>query len=297
MPAELIRNEDMADYHGNALCSSSKLRSLNQRGPFFYRGRYIDRTIPADEPTPALILGCACDTLITEGVDAFNAKYIVRPEGMNFTTKEGKLWKEMHSEPGKETLKYDEWVMLDRMRAALFAHPLYAMLTANVIAQATVRVPETQYGFGIQCRPDWLSLVPCAISGGLPYSVNLKTTLDWHLWFDESDPDGDRQGKPIYDHGYHRQAALDQWCLAQHEQIGETAHFLMVVEKEESYRVGVVQMTEEYLEAGWYETEADLLRLAECYRTGKWPNGRTDVLRIGPPRWLLKRAERKGMAV
>ena len=292
----LIFGESNDSYHANPCASSSKITKFAQRGPRFYQGRYITGEIEAEEKTDALRLGCAIDSLVTVGVEDFDRQYILKPDGMSFATKEGKAWRDAHCR-GKSIITADEWQMIQRVHKAVLAHPLYPVLIhPKVKSQVTVRKPSTKYGVGLQCRPDWLSLEPCALSLGRPYSVNLKTTADWRDWFDEGDVDGPRQGSPIYTYGYHRQAALDQWCLFQSPDVGETSHFIIVVEKEEPYRVGIVQLTEQYCEMGWYETEADLVRLAECYKTNVWPNGQDKIISIGPPKWLVDRAMKKAIA-
>ena len=289
----LIFGEANEAYHDNACASSSKLKSLNEKGALYYRKRYITKEIPKEEQTDALRLGCAIDTLVTVSVEQFDAEYVIKPEGMSFATTVGKDWKKAHCQ-GKGVISWDEWQMMQRLHAAILAHPRYPVLIhPRIKSQVTVRKPTTKYGTGLQSRPDWLSLEPCALSEGRKYSVNLKTTADWSDWFNESDPGGPQEGKPIYNYGYHRQAALDGWVLFQSPDVGETAHFLMVAEKEEPFRVGIVQMSETYLEAGWHETEFDLLRLQECIEKNEWPNGPADIVPINPPKWLTDRAMRK----
>jgi len=291
--AQLILNESMDAYHANDCVSNSKLAVLEDGGPALYYGRFVSKTIPHPPATEALILGCAFDTLITESREKFNACYVLKPEGMNFTTKEGKQWKLDHCPDESKLVTWAQWQMFQKMEEALKSDPLFSsIIHSQMIAQATVRIPSTKFGVGVQSKPDWLSRVPCEFSHGKPYSVNLKTTLDFGDWFNDADPQSPQTGKPVYTHGYHRQAALDQWGLFYCEEIGETAHFLLVIEKKEPYRVGWVELDDPYLEAGWTEAIIGFRRLQHCYTTGVWPKTLGGIRSLSPPKWLLDRSLR-----
>ena len=296
MSATIISNESIDAYHANPALSNSKVSVFLDGGPELYRQRFVAKTLPHPEPTDAMMLGQQIDTLVTESRELFAQRYLIKPQGMSFATTAGKNWKAEHGLAGKPIIAWDDWLMMEQVEKAIQEHPLFPVLVhPKIRSQVTVRAEISSFGFGLQSRPDWLSMTPCEISDGLPYSINLKTTADWTDWFDESDPTSQKAGSPVYNYGYHRQAALDQWVLAQTD-LGETRHFLLVAEKQAPYRVGVVQLTEEYLEAGFYEINADLERLKACYASNTWPKQPTGVVKLGPPKWLTDRAMRKAIA-
>jgi hypothetical protein len=291
--AVLILGESMEAYHDSDCVSNSKLSVLEDGGPALYHGRFVAKSIPKPETTDALRLGCAFDTMLTEGRQEFARRYVVSPEGMKFSNKAGIEWKERHVTDEDKLIRWPEFVMMEAMERAVQADPLFRTFVHKaMIAQATVRMAISKYGVGVQSKPDWLSKVPCEFSGGRPYSINLKTTADWSDWFKDSDPNHPQTGSPVYTYGYHRQAALDQWCLFNVDEIGETAHFLLVIEKQEPFRVGWVQLTDEYLESGWREANAGLLRLKHCFATNSWPKTTGGVRALNPPRWLIERSLR-----
>lgn len=290
--ARLILNESITDYHASACVSNSKLSTLEEGGPALYYGKHVAKTIP-HKVTDALRLGCAFDTLVTEGRTRFAEAYVIKPEGMNFSTKEGKAWRAAHCPNEDKLIAWDEWEMMEAMEAALLSDPLFTTFVhSEMIAQATVRMVATKWGVGLQSRPDWLSMKPNEFSNGLKYSINLKTTEDWTDWFNDADPSHPHTGKPVYTYNYHRQAAIDQFVLFNVDEIGETAHFLLVIEKREPYRVGWIAMTQEYLEAGWREANAGLIRLGHHTRTNTWPKTTGGVRQLNPPRWVIERSLR-----
>jgi hypothetical protein len=189
MTAELIYDESIESYHANPAVSNSKVSVLRDGGPAFFQGRFITKTIDKPKDTDALILGNALDAMMTEGRTALAARYIIKPQGMSFATKEGKQFKADHCDGIRPVIDWDDWTMLERMEVAIKAHPLFPILIhAQAKAQVTIRASTTSYGFALQSRPDWLSLVSCEVSDGLPYSVNLKSTLDFSDWCNEADP-------------------------------------------------------------------------------------------------------------
>lgn len=296
MNASIILNESIHAYHTNAAISNSKISVLRDGGPALFHGRFVAKSIPKPADTEALILGNALDALVTTGAGGFDADYVIKPEGMSFATKDGKEWRAAHCH-GKTIIAWDDWQMLKAMAASISIHPLFPVLIhTRAKAQVTIRVHTNSYGYEIQSRPDWLSQVPCEVSDGLPYSVNLKSTDDFSDWHNDADPFSQRTGSPVYTYGYHRQAALDQWCQVQ-AGIGETAHFLLVAEKRDPYRVGVFRMSEEYLEHGWLDIDADLHRLKALYASGVWQKQPVGVIPLSPPKWLVENVQRKAATV
>lgn len=297
MDSYILTSESSEDYHDNLCVSNSKRKAFDEKGAHYFHGRYITKTIPKEEPTEALILGCAFDTLMTEGVDAFKRLYVIKPEGMSLATTVGKAWKAANVPPGSELITHPQWMDFVGMSHSLRSHPLFHVLIhPDVHAQVTVRMPVSRFGVGLQCRPDWLSFNGIPLSDGLPYNVNMKTTADFNKWVCGGDLASPRAGSPVYDFGYHQQAALDGHVLYNCPGIGETKHFLFVIEKQMPYRCGVFCLSEAYLDAGWAETEASLLNIQRCAATGIWPNSPDGIMNLEPPGWLTARADRKALA-
>lgn len=298
----ILHNLDIDEYHRHRAVSNSKLKDFRSKGPAYFHGRYATGKIPPHPATDAFRIGRAFDCMVFEPKE-FPKRFVIRPE--IYTAASGrdagkekpwngnatvcKDWIADAAENGLEVVSPAEWAMFNRMRIEIMGHPAAKELLSKGEAQVSIRHDSPKYGLEIQTRPDWLSLEPCALSRGLPYLVDLKTTRDWgHGWFDPLDPHSPLSGRAVFDFGYHRQAAIAQKVAAQEEEIGPTAHFLLVVEKQEPYRVGVVRLSDTYLDMGWRAVSRDLERLADCKRQDIWPNGPEGVVTVGPQDWMQR---------
>ena len=112
--AVLILNESIEAYHQSACVSNSKLSTLEEGGPLLYYKKHIGGIIP-QVVTDALRLGCAFDTMLTEGRSKFADEYVIKPEGMNFSNKEGKAWRDAHCPNKDKLIAWDEWEMFGKM--------------------------------------------------------------------------------------------------------------------------------------------------------------------------------------
>lgn len=295
-------------YHASSAVSNSKL-GVFRKCPMLYKRTFLDQTVQR-KSTKALDLGAGFDCALFDGDEKFAQDYICRPE--TYTDDKGtvkpwhsgsntcKAWLAQQESDGKTVLEKDALTRFQAMRQAIKAHPLASALLSQGEAQMTIRRHAEIFDLEVQVRPDWLSRKPIECpdlglsSGGLPYVVDLKTTEDFSDWYDYLDPSSQRSGSPVYKWGYHNQAGFCQWVAFQ--DIGKTAHFLLVVEKHEPFRVGVICLADDYLELGWDTVRGDLQRLAACKLTDQWPNSPQHVITLSPPNWLLEKGAREMVA-
>ncbi len=284
----ILRNLDIDEYHAHQAVSSSKLKTIRSKGFGDFKLRYIDRVLPKID-TKALLIGRAFDKKFFDGDEAFFREFSVKPEGLDLTTKAGRAWKEENPGP---RISAEEYADFCAMENEIRAHPDAALLLSAGEPQVSIRRHSTQYGFEIQTRPDWLAITP---PPGVQnkYILDLKTTVDFSLWFDPFDPLAPFNGSPVWKFGYHKQAALAQWLAAQEEEIGKTDHFLLVVEKQLPYRVGVIQLDEEYLAIGWNSVQRDLMMLSRAYERDEWPSSPTGIIKLFPPAFLDQKEARE----
>lgn len=305
----IVRNESLDTYHARKGTVSASRLKIFRESPLLYRKTFIDGTVPRED-TRALIAGRAFDCLLFDGRDAYVKQYSVPPKTYPSDKGEDKAWtmqanyckawataELMH---GRQVVDKNDAVAFEAMLHSIRSHPLAAALLGQGEPQVTFRRSSERFGLEVQVRPDWYSEKPIErpdlglASNGLPYLLDLKTTADFSEWFDPLDPDSPRAGKPVHTYGYHRQGAMAQWCSFQ--DIGRTAHFLLVVEKSEPFRCGIVQLDDSYLELGWADVEADLLRLKNCHTTDVWPGSPGRVITLTPPQWLLDASVRQATA-
>ncbi len=190
--------------------------------------------------------------------------------------------------------------MIEAMNLAIGAHPLASALLSQGEPQPTFRRVSEKFEMEVQVRPDWLSLEPIEVrvgndpridTQGRGYLVDLKSIDDLDNLYDVLDPESPRTGRPITRFGYYRQAGLAQWVTSQ--DIGETEHFLVFVEKAAPHRVAVVQMDGSYIDIGAKEVFADLQRLRACEVANVWPGSPEHVIHLRAPEWLEQRANRE----
>jgi len=296
-------------YHSQRAVSSSKLSTFRQ-SPLLFRKQFLDGVI-TKEKTAALNEGAGFDSLLFDGDETFAANYVVTPEtypsdkgemkpwhgGANFC----KQWAKEQEDAGRTVLAKDAMVRFTAMREAIRNSELAQALMANGEAQVSIRLHSQKFGLDVQTRPDWLSLEPIdrpdlgLWSDGRPYIVDLKTTADFNDWHNPLDPEDPRAGSPVYRYGYALQGSLAQWIASQETEIGKTAHFLLVVEKQEPFRVGVVILSDDYLEMAWSEVCADLHRLAACMKVGVWPGSPPRPITLYPKQWQLEQSVRRAV--
>lgn len=281
----ILHNLDINEYHSHTAISNSKLKAFRQKGPLFYKKKYIDKTIP-EVKTEALSDGTAFETFLTEH-GKFDSRYIVRPEGMDFRTVAGKSWKANYE--GWEIITTEKLQTFQAMADALREHPLTGPMIAdkNSIGQVSLRHMSSVFGLEMQTRPDWLNLKGCELSNGEPYINDLKTTDDFGDWFDWKDPNNMNAAiRTITKYDYHRQAALAQHVCIQDPEIGKVAQFLTVIEKQEPFRCGVFKMADSVLEIGFQSIERDLKRLKSCMDKNEWPNPTDKLITVAAPIWM-----------
>ena len=272
------------DYHASDLISNSKLKTLDEFGPFGYHARHLVASAPKRERSSAMAMGQAFEDFVQLDASAFAAKWSELPAiegkaddemiaaalalGLTFTRRHDA--KTVHlaalKARGVGVLAREDFIAIERMGEA-FAR--------NADAQAVVRGLQTQATLrddlggldiipGLQSRPDWYG------PGGAP---DLKTTGKFTTF--------DRE---ILSLGYHRQAAMVDVIAGPHD------HPLIAVESAWPYRCQVVDLPKALVDDGreWIARQLDVLR--ECYTRDEWPLCVTRRS-ASVPRWLAQKVE------
>ncbi len=265
----------MDDYHADSAISNSKAKVFLDQGPAMFARRYIAKDLPGDD-TPAMAFGRAFDDLLFLPRADFDARYAVKPEGMNFATKEGKEWKAANE--SKEIVSAGDWEVMQAMAAAIADNPIAQRLLAHGSAQVSIRAEMPDLGIVAQSRPDWLSLEACeGITDG-PYILDLKTTADLTAF--------DRNAIAF---GYHRQLAMGQALLAREGIIADA--FLLVVEKTKAPRCRVRKMPEVALAAGWEVFRGAAMQIGKRLASGDWSDRQTEIETVQLAAWSEKQLQ------
>lgn len=261
----------IAEYHRSApqWLSKTSLRDFRSHGPAWWKMAYIDHSIERPAPGGAE-QGQALDCYLTEGAGAYAERYVIRPEGMNFTTKEGKAWRE--AQGGKLILSQEDAAILAEAVAAVRSLYCWPEIEAAQ-AQLTLRRNSAALGLGIQSRPDWVD-----IKRGIVW--DLKKTRDLEIF-----------GKQAIDLGYHLQAAIAGWCLAG-ESIGLEHAYLVAVEWERGARARVYEIPQEVLQFADREMRSLAAQVADRMKRNDWEDSQQPhAYNLPIPSWLMAKLE------
>lgn len=234
------------------------------RTPAHYRAKRDG--LVESEQTPAMRLGSLVHRVILE---PDSAAFAVKPEGMNFATKEGKEWKASQTLP---IITSEEAAMISGMKDAVHTHPMAKRVLHNAKTEQCLFATDSN-GQLRKGRLDALvagSIVP-----------DLKTSVS-------ADP-GEFE-RSIGKFRYHVQAAyyVDLCNLVGLE---KSDFVFIVVEKQPPYAVAVYTLDQDAIELGRLEYRRDLAAVRECESKGIWPGFTEEITRIGLPAWMQKQAE------
>ena len=244
----------------------SALKHIEQ-SPLHARNRMLN----PPQPTEAQMFGRIIHAItLTPKAPPF---WVVKPEGLDGRSKEGKEWKAAAGDAYVVDSK--DWKRFEEIRDALVNHPSGALKSGepevSVFADFTL-------GTTIQ-RKARLDFVSDGDS-----IVDIKTTND-------ASPDGMRrfiaQWKTYVQGAYY----MDCWNSVA-EITGDylKRHYfcIVAVEKEPPYGIGVYYLSQATLQQGRGEYIGMLQRWMECVETNEWPGYSTSPVEIELPAWATK---------
>ncbi len=236
--------------------------------PAHYRARFITGEL-TDEDTEPKRTGRLVHRCLLEP-DSMTCAFYVRPEGMNFTTKEGKAWRADHQD--RPILTADEAQSAKRMRDAVWAHPVASGLLKGAKTEVCV-FAENKEGQLLKGRID-----------ALPQKGNTVPDVKTVEKIDEASLE-----KSILTYRWHCQGAfyLDLLKLAG---IERAVFAFIFMEKNPPYCVTVRTLGQDAEDIGRRVYRADLARLRECQELNRWPGPTNDGDDIYLPAYAMKEA-------
>ncbi len=232
--------------------------------------------------TPTLRFGSAFHCAMLEP-DALELRYIGKPDGMSFATREGKEWRASQTGtileplPGAASNPMDH---LRRMQDAVFGHKWAGPLLreAGALREVSLSWEESwpyQQSTGspvVRCkgRPDFIAW---------PILIDLKTCLDARPR---------KFGQQANDLGYFFKMAWYADGLVACGLSAPQEVYLIAVEKAPPYAVNVFMVPTETMNAARAFKFLALSRYADCAREGLWPAYPEDIHPIVLPPWRLE---------
>ncbi len=237
------------------------------RTPAHYKA-YIDGLLKV-ETTPAMRLGSMIHRAILEP-DTVKGAWVVRPEGMVFTTKEGREWKAAQTLP---IITADEAATITGMRDSVHAHPAVKRVLANAKTEVSL-FANGEDGVLRKARID-----------ALPESGNVIVDVKS---CQSADPD--MMAKSVASYRYDVQAAyyLDICRLLG---IDKSEFLFVCVEKQPPYAVAVYALDQDAIEWGRKQYQRDLAAIRNCEAEDHWPAFTTDITTLALPAWAQRQAE------
>lgn len=226
--------------------------------------------------TPAMQLGTLMDKALLEP-DRFDEgiSHWVKPEGMKFTTKEGKVWKE-ERDNGLPFISTEEQDDIDGMIESVMRHRLGRVIVENSVKQESAFCIHPDTGLLRKCRPDTRMLD----NDSQLTITDLKTTFVGggvpSVW-----------SAHCARMGYHYQDAF--YTDIYKDLVGERPYFLfMVVERKPPYAVRVFQIHSDGVAVARERYKVALENFQKCKSSGVWPGYSDQIETIRLPNWEIK---------
>jgi len=223
-------------------------------------------------PTLTMQIGSALHCLALEGQEQFDRDFILKPDGLSMTTKEGKEWK---VSAGKKTIlsktdQYASWDAVQGMTEALQRLQWFDPGQPDYRKYNELSIYWEADGLDCKARLDRLVL-----EENRALVLDLKTT--------DSVDSKDFLKKVIGGMNYLFQAAW--YAEAAEAAFGLPATFVFIgIERTPPYAVKTFEISPEMILEGREQTWAARVKLADCLRTKNWeaPEVQHEVLELPP---------------
>lgn len=256
----VIYDESSEAYHANPAIGSGDIRAF-LKSPRLFRD-HLDGIYPRE--TKALAFGIASHMAILEP-NNYAASAAVKPDGMSFSTNEGKEWRAQAISDGRIIVPEKDHGTIRRMHDRM---PLEVREVFDLEGRAEVTVRRhNSLGMDVQCRIDWL------------YGPNI-----WDL---KTINDMDLVDRAIWKHSYHIQA---EWYRdVAGDDLGEIDHLpfrFIFAEKNPPYRWRIVELDDEYREAARKAIADAVHGIVARTRSGCWDDPAPVRITVTPPPWI-----------
>lgn len=267
MPAE--------QYHSIAAMSAGGLKRMRQSPAHFYGQQLDPNRPPHGEPTPAMKAGTLFHVALFEPGE-IASRYVIKPEGMSFASKEGKAWRDAQP-AGVETIDADALAKAKTQARNVRANADVAALMSEGLPEASAFWIDEQTGELCKCRPDW-----CSPAGDGVVLVDGKSCPD-------ASPDG--FARTAWNMGYLHTAAwyIDGFQAATGQRV--YGYVFAAVEHDWPHVAAPYMVPDDVLELARAENRRLLNLYASCKQSGEWPGYSTGINLITLPAWAQRALE------
>lgn len=254
----MILFDEPADVYHSSKCIGSGHARAYIRSARLFKDR-LDGLCD-DEDTEPFTFGRGAEIAILEP-HAYEERVCVKPDGMSFSTKEGKAWRDANK--GKIILPFADAQHVLRMIQRMPDEVRELLATGR--RQVTVRTELN--GLPVQCRPD---------------TWDMERREKWDL---KTTRDVDDIERTIFKYGYHIQ---DRWYdrVIKAETGSKCSRSgLIFVEKEPPYRWRIVELDTDFRAMGDEAVDEALHGIKARMLSGCWDDAGDVHVIASPPRW------------
>lgn len=225
------------------------------------------------EDTPSMLFGRAAHAFLLEGADAFRERFAVKPEGMSFATKDGKVWRADAEATGREVISYNDGERLQAMLTSIRKHETPRKLAAmRGLVEATAIAKDPETGLWLMARPDKLV-------GS--FSCNLKTA---------NAPNPTDFERAVFNYGYHLGDAFTRLVLSLATGEPQTSSFL-VIGSDAPHLCYVATLKPEVAEYADKCVRNLIRQWAACVEADHWPSYTDKTIEIGLPAYAARKMQ------
>lgn len=265
--AEVCYFQPDGDYRRQAGESQSHLKSI-----LLSPAHYKANTKRQFRPSAVMTIGTATHCKTLEGDETFEANFVLKPDHVKYTTKEGKEWRDAQK---KKTILvndgYDrQWDSVIGMTEALRGMEWFDPSQEDYRKYNEVSFYWQEKGIPCKARLDRIIVTDDEV-----HVIDLKTT-------DSISPE--KFQSKLVDLGYDFQAG---WYSHAAELVyGKPARFTFVaIERNEPWSVGIFEVPPEMLQEARRKNEKALNTLRKCLDTNHWPSVDPRPILLEYPRW------------
>lgn len=256
---------DLAEdiYRGAPGVNVSNLKKMST-SPAHYRAGIEQKK----ESTAAQVFGKMSHLAALEP-HRLQSEFVLKPEGMSFVSKEGKLWRDSQTQT---ILDRDTHEAVCGVARSFACHPIAQSIIDGAKKEVSIFKIHQPTGMMLKGRLDILT----EDEDGNTVVADIKTTQD-------ASPGGFPREMAKFN--YDAQAAFYL------DLVGASFFMFLAVEKEAPFAIGVYNLDAESIEIGRQANERNLALLAACIESGIWPAYPQEVTTISLPNWKKKITE------
>ncbi len=270
----LVKDLPAEKYHAIQAMSAGGLKRMRISPAHFYGVQLDPNRPPPGDPTPAMKNGTLVHCAIFEP-DQVAARYVAKPDGMSFASKEGKAWREANAD--REPVDAEQMAAALAQADALRRLPDVGALLSEGFGESSAFWIDEATGELCKCRPDW-----CSPTGEGVVLLDGKTCQD-------ASPDG--FGRAVWNMDYWLQAAWYSDGFEAATGLRVHGFVFAAVESAWPHAAAAYMLGDDVLDKARRENRRLLNLYAECKRTGVWPGYLPGIQIVNLPAWAQRQLE------